>query len=112
MATFTFTYMPLLLVLQDGGSMNLRSLARKLNEASQRHFPDISSVERAIDDYSGCLKIEDGDRVVFDRSSKRYAKFDIMEDHVDYLLHEHVKDMKRFELYESDGRNPFEEEDL
>jgi len=59
----------------------------------------LPAVERAITNYTGCLKIEIGDRVRFNRVAETYARFDIMEREVDVLLHEQVPDMKRFELY-------------
>ncbi len=101
MATFTWTYMPLLMVVQNGGSMNLVELTSKLNAASQRHFRDMAQVEFAIKTYSGCLKIINGNQVVFDRSAESYAKHSIMERDVDYLLHEAMPNLasRGFELY-------------
>ena len=99
MATFTWTYLPILTVLQNGGSMNLKELSEKLNSASQRHFQDMSRVEFALKNYVECLKVVEGDRVVYDRNAKKYAKIFIMERDVAHLLHEHIPNMSSFQLY-------------
>ena len=79
--------------------MNLKELSDKLNMASQRHFQDMPEVEFALENYVACLKIVEGDRVIFDRSAKRYAKIQSMEKDVSSLLHEQVSNILDFEIY-------------
>lgn len=99
MSIFAQTYVPLLVVLQNGGSMNLGELTEKLNSESPRHFEDMSHVEWIIKKYSGCLTIVEGDRVVFNRRAKSYTLENYAEREINVLLHDHIPNMKQFELY-------------
>lgn len=99
MAIFAQTYLPILIVLQNDGSINLRELTEKLNSESPRHFEDMAGVEWVIKTYSGCLKIVEGDRVIFNRQAKSYTKNDYSEREINVLLHDHIPNMHRFELY-------------
>jgi hypothetical protein len=98
MVIFAKTFMPILMVLKNGGSMNLLELSEKLNEADQRRFRDLQCVERALAEYSGCLEIKE-DTVCFNHNARRYTQDPMDEREVSHLLHENISDMYRFELY-------------
>ena len=98
MATFTWTFCTIEKVLQLGGEVEFGKLAELLASEVPERFRDIKNVERAITNYTACLKYENG-IVRFDRKAISYAKFGIMERDVQFALHTSLPNMEEWQLY-------------
>jgi len=96
--TFTLTFYPIIKTLEAGGRISFKDLAEKLISTVPGVFRDEKMVQRAIENYSGCLKY-DGATVSFDRDARNYAKYGIMERQLQSLLHKSIPNMEEFQLY-------------
>jgi hypothetical protein len=99
MVVFGTTIIPIIAVLRNGGSMRLEELTELLNSPSYGRFGEMEHIIKIIDSYIGCLKIVEGDRVMFNREAKSYSKNCVLEREIDIQLHDKVPGMKNFELY-------------
>lgn len=98
MTTFALTLMPILKTLENGGEINFKILSNELIKLDPRRFRDLRCVEEGIDHYTACLTFKD-EIVRYNKDSKNYAKFSIMERDIQAILHEAIKNMEEFQLY-------------
>lgn len=97
MATFTLTLLPILVVLKQGRRMGLKELSDTLTSACPERFDSMERVEWAIDNYTACLKIEEG-QVIHDRTAKSFGKYGIMEEIIRHFLYETIPKREEWDL--------------
>ncbi len=85
-------------VLKNNGNINIDDLTKKLIEIDPRRFNGDRVVETVVDTLASCLVIE-GNRVRYDRNSKKYSRFTMFERSIQEALHGSIKNMNELELY-------------
>ena len=98
MATFTLTLLPILVVLRQDRKIGLKELSDTLTSACPERFDSMETVEWAIDNYTACLKIEDGS-VVYDRTAKSFGKCRIMEESIRQVLYGTIPKREEWDLH-------------
>ena len=97
MVTGTWTLVPILTVISNGGKIEFSELIKKLVEYDSSRFRNENSVIQAME-YNSCLKIQ-GNKVVFNKNALKYASHSIHERHVQHVLHKSIPNMEKFQLY-------------